>query len=105
MLCNNASNWPFTDVQVLLPHREDVKLEFVVVSEKYLAAFERINGLQVSSRLIGKPERQLSTPAITQTCPCPGWSASWYRGHHVKEGNSTTCFRGLQKPSCHAKDH
>ena len=34
-------------LQVLLPHREDVKLESVVVSEMYLVAFERIKGLQV----------------------------------------------------------
>ena len=34
-------------LQVLLPHQEDVKLESVVVCEKYLVAFERIRGLQV----------------------------------------------------------
>ena len=31
---------------VLLPHREDVKLESVDVSASYLAAFERREGLQ-----------------------------------------------------------
>lgn len=36
-------------LQVLLPHREDVKLESVVVCEKYLVAFERLKGLQVKS--------------------------------------------------------
>lgn len=31
---------------VLLPHREDVKLEHVEVSQEYLASFERRQGLQ-----------------------------------------------------------
>ncbi|KAK9831069.1 hypothetical protein WJX74_002118 [Apatococcus lobatus] len=38
-----------TQTQVLLPHREDVKLESVSVSEKYLVAFERVKGLQVAT--------------------------------------------------------
>lgn len=33
-------------LQVLLAHREDVELEFVEVSQGFLAAFERRNGLQ-----------------------------------------------------------
>ena len=42
--CSVMRNCP---AQVLLPHRDDVKLESVSVSKNYLAAFERINGLQV----------------------------------------------------------
>ena len=34
-------------MQVLLPHRHDVKLESVVVSKNFLVAFERVKGLQV----------------------------------------------------------
>ncbi|KAK9847217.1 hypothetical protein WJX84_005200 [Apatococcus fuscideae] len=38
-----------TQTKVLLPHREDVKLETIAVSEKYLTVFERIKGLQVAT--------------------------------------------------------
>ena len=33
-------------VQVIIPHRDDVKIQSVVVSLNYLAVFERVDGLQ-----------------------------------------------------------
>ena len=36
-------------LQVLLPHRDDAKLETAVVSQTYLAVFERIHGLQAAT--------------------------------------------------------
>ena len=36
--------------QVLIPHRHDIKIESVVVSQGFLAAFERRDGLQVCAR-------------------------------------------------------
>lgn len=38
-----------TALQVLIPHRADVKIESVVVSQDYLVVFQRIEGLQVST--------------------------------------------------------
>ncbi len=34
-------------VQVLIPHRTDVKIESMVASQGYLVVFQRIQGLQV----------------------------------------------------------
>ena len=36
--------------QVLIPHRDDVKVQSVAVSLNYLAVFERVNGLQAGAR-------------------------------------------------------
>lgn len=42
----NHTSVLFYGTAVLLPHREDVKLEHAEVSESFLAAFERREGLQ-----------------------------------------------------------
>ena len=34
-------------MQVLIPHRKDVKIEHVEVSRDFLTVFQRIDGLQV----------------------------------------------------------
>ena len=34
-------------VQVLIPHREDVKIESMSASQDYLVVFQRVKGLQV----------------------------------------------------------
>ena len=39
-----VGSWP---VQVLIPHRKDVKIEHVEVSRDFLTVFQRIDGLQV----------------------------------------------------------
>ena len=33
-------------MQVIIPHRDDVKIQSIVVSLNYLAVFERVDGLQ-----------------------------------------------------------
>jgi hypothetical protein len=35
--------------QVLIPHRDDLKVQSVAVSLNYLAVFERVNGLQAGA--------------------------------------------------------
>ncbi len=40
--------------QVIIPHRQDVKIESVVVSLDYLTVFERVNGLQARLQLAGR---------------------------------------------------
>ena len=44
----NGLNARVLHVQVLLKHRDDVKLEDVLVTKDFLIAFERVKGLQVS---------------------------------------------------------
>lgn len=40
-------------LQVLIPHRTDVKIESMSASQDYLVVFQRIKGLQVSSQTLG----------------------------------------------------
>ena len=43
---SHADNW--LSLQVLIPHRTDVRIESMSASQDYLVVFQRIKGLQVS---------------------------------------------------------
>ena len=50
-----AANGPKgSSAQVIIPHRQDVKIESVVVSLNHLTVFERVNGLQARLQLASR---------------------------------------------------
>ena len=42
-----STGWTLSRVQVLIPHKSDVKIESMTVSQDHLVVFQRIQGLQV----------------------------------------------------------
>ena len=72
VLLTSPVNTAFVYWQVLIPHKDDVKIESMVAFRDYLVIFQRINGLQVwrfRTATFGQPVFVMEDVAVDYDCP------------------------------------